>query len=167
MRTTTGLDLDSRIVQLPQYYIRLKDSAPVRLHVSATGGGLTGGVSTGAVHTQWTWAILLRAVGGWEVIAGSVLDTSDTPLTHAQFAQGIADRYGDGYAQLAPENNCVARTTGVACLYGPDGTTSYCGALVRRPAVLGTSKPGHVTQHCIECKNAYRAAHYGRTPVTH
>ncbi|MFC4328345.1 hypothetical protein ACFPC0_10955 [Streptomyces andamanensis] len=29
-----------------------------------------------------------------------------------------------------------------------------------------TKQPNHVEQHCIDCDRAYRADHYGRTPVT-
>jgi len=161
-------DLDSEIVRVPQYSVRVAhEGAPVRVHVNAAGGGLTGGLHTGGLHTQWTWAILLRAVGGWKVIAGSVLENSGTELTHGQFAEVITDRYGDGFAEIPRENCCVARTPDVACLYGPDGVMSWCGALVKHPAVFDTRKPQHVTQHCVACTDAYRAAHYGRTPITH
>lgn len=155
--------LDSDIVREAEYAQRIEHDVTTRVHVSKIGGGTLGKAYDGA----WEYAILQRHVSGWDVIASGSDITTGTPKAHADVAQMIIEEYGSGFAEIPREGNCVARYRDAACIYGEDGVTSYCGVLVKGPAEFDTSKPRHVTQHCPECNTAYRAANWGRCPVTY
>lgn len=156
--------LNSHIVRDAECHATLKDNQTVvRVHVSLAGGGTPGRqYATGT----WEYAILLRAVGGWQVIASGTDIVTNTPKSHGQVVAMIREQYGDGFHYILPERYVIAgggeRT---ACILREDSATSYCGAQVKSPAVFDTSAPGHVTQHHIACTDTYRAEHWGRTPV--
>lgn len=120
---------------------------------------------------RWHWTHVLRAVTGWEVIAaGSLsattyptLDDAATLLTRKFLGP---KRNGDGFDRLGHEAYVQrGRTAHLPCGEGEPQYT-YCGATGSGPAEFNTREAGHVQQHCIACDRAYRAAHYGRTPVT-
>ena len=155
--------LDSDIVREAEYFVMLKDNtARVRAHVSKVGGGTLGMAYDG----RWEYAILLRAVGGWEVIASGTDIETGTPKTHGQVASMIREQYGDGFHYMTPDRYVIGGGgRDAACIRREDGDTTYCGARVTGPAVFDLSVPGHATQHHVKCTDTYRAEHWGRCPV--
>lgn len=156
------VSLDSDIVREAEWHATLKDNQTVvRVHVSKVGGGTLGKAYDGT----WEYAVILRAVGGWKVIASGTDIETGTPKTHGQVVAMIREQYGDGFHYIPLDEYCVARSNGDACIRRENGVTAYCDALVKRPAVFDTSKRNHVTNHCVRCTDTYRAEHWGRCPV--
>lgn len=155
--------LDSAIVREAEYSVTLKDNQTrVRAHVSKVGGGLLGEHYAGT----WEYAILLRAVGGWEVIASGTDIETGTPKTHGQVAAMIAEQYGDGFHYIMPEQYGVIGATATTVHIRRDTAArigAYCGMSLTNPYVPGAVK-GYV-QHCVSCIDTYRAEHWGRCPV--
>lgn len=155
--------LDSDIVREAEYHITLKDNQTVvRAHVSKTGGGTPGKAYEGT----WEYAILLRAVGGWKVVASGADIETGTPKTHGQVASMIREQYGDGFHYMARDRyGVIGERASIIHIRRdtPANIGAYCGMSLTHPYVPGSS--GGYEQHCIECTDTYRAEHWGRTPV--
>jgi hypothetical protein len=117
----------------------------------------------------WHWTHLLRAVGGWCVLAAGVLSAQEY-LTAEDAAAEVERRWqgesGDGFDRLPRERSVQQGTSTTAHLLRGEVPGTYCGAIGNRPAVFDTRVKGHAEQHCIDCTQGYQAEHYGRNPVT-
>lgn len=156
------VSLSADIVRSAEYATMLKDNTTrVRVHVSKVGGGTLGKAYDGT----WEYAILLRAVGGWEVIASGTDIETGTPKTHGQVAAMIAEQYGDGFHYLPlADFGVIGDTAEIVHIRRdtPARIGAYCGISITRPYVPGGKR---YRQHCVGCENTYRAEHWGRTAV--
>lgn len=145
--------LDHPIVQHAQFHC---DRAPHRIHASR-------------MEDHWMWAHLLRAVGGWTVIAAGTFplaDYADGPALCQELTRRWLGDSGNGFDELSHE--AFMQKGSVAHIRREDDPhQGYCGEINCGPAVFDTSTPNHAQQHCIDCDARYRAAHYGRMAVTH
>lgn len=160
MRDLNLPGLYDTIVRHPDHYVPLhRDQADVgkRLHVLRRNGG-------------WDWAVILRAVSGWRVIAAGTFgpgrDMNADQVSEELRALCMGPG-GDGYDRLPPGRYTQLGERGDAHIRRADnaGLTTYCDRPGGPDAVFDTKVKGHATQHCIACDRAYRAEHYGRTPV--
>ncbi|MFJ4902929.1 hypothetical protein [Streptomyces sp. NPDC088727] len=164
-KKTTLPTMDADIVTHAEHSTQLgDDTAPaMRLHLSKVGGGTPGRAYDG----NWEYAILLRAMSGWEVISHGTDVITNTPMTHTDVAEMIteiwAGEYGDGYDHLTPDRYTQINGRGDAHITRDDAT--YCGKPKGQPAVFDTKIKNHAQQHCINCNMEYRADNWGRCPV--
>lgn len=160
--------LDSPIVQSPE-------------HVAFPFGGLgeiddytTVGRASHRIHisrkgAHWEWAHLLRAVTGWTVVSSGMLDGGlykDHEAAAEYLVKQARGADGDGFDRLSRDAYFQVGTV-AHIRREEDPGIGYCGKKGGAPAVFSTLEPKHAEQHCITCDRAYRAEHYGRTPVTH
>ncbi|MFE2934847.1 hypothetical protein [Streptomyces sp. NPDC059278] len=156
------------IVRRPEHWVDLREAGGVgkRLHVSKVDGGAVGRAYEGS----WRWAVVLRAVSGWKVIAAGVAETM-LPETHVGMAEALAGECrgesGDGFDRLPRTLFTQIGNSTEAHIRRDDPATTYCGRGNGRDAVFDTRVKGHAVQHCSECDVVYRAEHYGRTPVSY
>lgn len=166
MRDLKLPSVHSSIVRRPEHWVDLREAGGVgkRLHVSKVDGGTVGRAYEGS----WWWAVVLRAVSGWEVIAAGVAET-EWPETHAGMAEALAGECrgesGDGFDRL-PLALFTQIGSSTEAHIRRDAAETYCGKGTGRKAEFDTRVKGHVEQHCTDCDAVYRAEHYGRTPVT-
>lgn len=153
--------LDSDIVRHPEFTLPLE--GVTRVHVSKIGGGTVPKLYDG----RWAYAIMLRAVGGWCVIASGTDVNTVTPKSHRDVAQMIADEYGDGFDHLTPEQYALTSMTSRTAHIRREGEwLTYCDKQpLANPVVSDVSVPDHVTQCCVPCDNAYRSENFGRCAV--
>lgn len=151
--------LDSPIVRDAEHFVRPFEGDSERfhrIHVSRREG-------------NWEWAHLVRMVGGWEVVSAGMLSGS-LYSDHDKVAQYIAEQArgagGDGFDELT-HDGFMQQGTIAHIRRETDRHTAYCGTGGGGPAVFSVDKANHVEQHCINCKRAYQAEHYGRVAVTH
>lgn len=154
--------LDTPLVREPGHwerpFARENGGASHRIHILRGAGG-------------WDWAHLLRAVGGWRVVAAGTLPV-DLYATAQDAAAYLADQAkgadGDGIDRLSRAACTQQRPGGDAHLILEDiPERTYCGQKSGTPAVFDLGVKGHAERHCIDCDGAYRAAHFGRTPVVY
>lgn len=142
-----------------------------RIHIDRTGGGIVGEQYDG----NWSYAVLLYAVGGWTVVSERTDFYVHTPMTHDQVARIIADYYNDGGGSIdrIPRSfyyYAHGSGTATAHLRRDHARTAYCGKSItfRVDFSARTTSGSLVTdQHCINCDAAYRQEHYGRCAVTY
>lgn len=155
--------MNARIVQHPHHARPLRSGK--RLHLLHGGGRAAGRPLEG----PWEWAVLLRAVSGWKVIAHGADFTTPEPATHKQVSDLIARNCrgadGSGFDRLPRSRYSQTGTT--LHIRRDDPCRTYCGASAGQDAVFDTSQPRHAEQHCITCDAAYRAQNWGRCPVTY
>lgn len=153
--------LDSPIVQQAQRH--LDPAAP-----SEGGSRSPHRIHASRMEDHWAWAHLLRAVGGWKVIAAGTFPLADF-ADGGDVCEEIARRWrgerGDGFEEL-PHDAYLQRGIYAHIRKEGDRTTALCGE-TGGPVVFDTKKANHAEQHCIDCDARYRAAHYGRVAVTY
>lgn len=156
------VSMDADIVCGAEYAVTLKDNtARVRAHVSKVGGGTLGRAYAGT----WEYAVLLRAVGGWGVIASGTDIETRVPQTHGQVGAMIAEQYGDGFHYLPLDRyGVIGKGSTVVHIRRdtPARVGAYCGMSLTVPYAPGV---GRAAWHCATCTDVYRAENWGRCPV--
>jgi hypothetical protein len=148
--------LDAPIVRQAEHYTKpLGTDRSTRVHVNRTADG-------------WEWAVLLRMVIGWEVVAAGVLPLADHD-SHESAGEWLSAQVrgerGDGFDYLT-DDAYIQKGTDAHIRTGADTFVGICGT-GGHTAVWEPREPKHVEQHCIACDRAYRAANYGRVAVRH